>query len=74
MSDFDCFGTCDKLIVGCLIHYLFTMILWCIDNARISIDTAFTIIVCLVVDFIKCHPVFYFIFIAFKTCFRKFHK
>ena len=70
----DSFGAGYHLIVRALIHRLLRLRILPKVNAPISPPKDIVVIVHLIVDFVKSHPVFDFILISFKTSLCKFKK
>ncbi|CUN33591.1 Uncharacterised protein [[Ruminococcus] torques] len=74
MSSFYRFGTGNQFIVRCLIHQFFRIFFRFNYNPGISIKHKSITDICLVVNLIKCHPIFYFVFVSLKACYCKFHE
>ena len=70
VSDFHGFRAGDKFIMRRLKQRLPRVRFILKDNARIYKTHKRTVYTCLIVDFIECHPVFYFIFIPLEADFR----
>ena len=74
MTDLHCLSACYQFIVSALIHGFFRV--WIGSEMRAAVCPAedIILIIHLIIDLIKCHPVFDLVLIAFKTNFRKLHK
>ena len=64
----------NQLIVGRLVHNLFPVIPFLVANARVAVNAQFFLVISLIVNLIKGHPVFHFILIPVKAGHRKPHE
>ena len=57
----------NQLIVSCLVHDLLFVVSLLVADAGITVNTQFLLVIGLVVDLIKGHPVFYFVLVPLKA-------